>query len=57
MDKRLHVQIRTSDLASLALVPLVHLLDGQEACARRGIGKVAYGSRNWQLFKELDVRR
>lgn len=43
------------ELALLAPVPLVHLEDGQPVCRKRG--KVAYGSRNWTLFRELDDLR
>lgn len=46
-----------SDLALLAPVPLVHLQDGQGVCANRRLARVAYGSRNWQLFEKLDALR
>ena len=45
------------DLALLAPVPLVHIEDGQGVCANRRLGRVAYGSRNWQLFERLDALR
>lgn len=44
-----------SDIALLAPVPLVHLLDGHEVCASKG--KVAFGSRAWEVFRELDEIR
>lgn len=44
-----------ADVALLAPVPLVHVEDGAEVCARQG--KVAFGSRAWQLFRELDALR
>lgn len=43
------------DLALLAPVPLVHLQDGAVVCAQES--KVAFGSRAWELFRELDNLR
>lgn len=42
-------------VALLAPVPSVHLEDGETVCRKRG--KVAYGSRNWELFRTLDRDR
>lgn len=42
-------------IALLAPVPLEHLEDGVEVCAREG--KVAYGSRAFETFVELDALR
>lgn len=39
----------------LAPVPLEHLLDATAVC--RAEGKVAFGSRAWEVFRELDVER
>ena len=39
----------------LAPVPLVHLPDAAAVC--RAEGKVAFGSRAWEVFRELDVER
>lgn len=44
-----------SEIALLAPVPLVHLQDGVETCASKG--KVAFGSRAWEVFRELDELR
>ena len=44
-----------SDVALLAPVPLVHLRDGFEVCVEQG--KVAFGSRAWEVFRELDQIR
>lgn len=44
-----------SDIALLAPVPLVHLTDGIEVCER--MGKVAFGSRAWEVFRNLDELR
>jgi hypothetical protein len=44
-----------SHVALLAPVPLVHLLDGKEVAEREG--RVAFGSRAWELFRELDALR
>jgi hypothetical protein len=41
--------------ALLAPVPEVHLLDGLKTV--RFYGKAAYGSRSWQVFRELDELR
>jgi hypothetical protein len=45
------------DLALLAPVPSVFLAEdqGPDVCRRRG--KVAFGSRNWELFRQLDALR
>jgi hypothetical protein len=40
-----------SDVALLAPVPLVHLSDGVGVCRKRG--KVAFGSRAWEVFNEI----
>jgi len=39
----------------LAPVPLEHLRDGFNICQSQG--KVAFGSRAWEVFRELDVER
>ena len=39
----------------LAPVPLEHLLDAVEIC--RTEGKVAFGSRAWEVFRKLDIGR
>ena len=44
-----------SEIALLAPVPLVHLQDGLEICKSKG--KVAFGSRAWEVFRELDTLR
>lgn len=47
---------RTSlDVALLAPVPLEHLVDGSEVCEQEG--RVAYGSRAWEVFRQLDEIR
>ena len=43
------------DVALMAPVPLEHLEDGFGVCARSG--KVAYGSRAWEVFHRLDNLR
>ena len=43
------------NLALLAPVPFVFLPEGEELCRRKG--KVAFGSRAWELFRELDNLR
>jgi hypothetical protein len=43
------------NIALLAPVPLEHLLDGRDVSASEG--KVAFGSRAWQVFRELDAIR
>lgn len=43
------------DLALLAPVPFVFLDEGARLCAKRG--KVAFASRAWELFRELDSLR
>jgi hypothetical protein len=42
-------------IALLAPVPLEHLIDGQKIVAKEG--KVAFGSRAWETFRELDNLR
>src|SRR6267143_4545033 len=42
-------------IALLAPVPLEHLLDGETTA--KAEGKVAFGSRAWELFRELDALR
>jgi len=44
-----------SNVALLAPVPLIHLTDGALVC--EGKGKVAFGSRAWEVFRELDRTR
>ena len=44
-----------SHIALLAPVPLEHLLDGAEVTEREG--RVAFGSRAWELFRKLDALR
>ena len=44
-----------SEIALLAPVPLVHLQDGLGICATKG--KVAFGSRAWEVFRDLDNLR
>ncbi len=39
-------------IALLTPVPLQHLVDGREVCAREG--RVAFGSQAWEVFRELD---
>lgn len=43
------------NVALLAPVPLEHLQDGQEVCATEG--RVAFGSRAWEVFRQLDALR
>jgi hypothetical protein len=43
------------DAALLAPVPEVHLLDGLTTV--RFYGKAAYGSRSWEVFRDLDQLR
>jgi hypothetical protein len=43
------------DVALLAPVPLEHLRDGAMVCEREG--RVAYGSRAWEVFRQLDEIR
>lgn len=43
------------DVALLAPVPLEHLKDGSEVCEKEG--RVAFGSRAWEVFRKLDVLR
>lgn len=44
-----------SPIALLAPVPLEHLQDGAGVCTSEG--KVAFGSRAWEVFRELDAER
>lgn len=44
-----------SPIALLAPVPLEHLRDGVSICTAEG--KVAFGSRAWEVFRELDNER
>ncbi|MGH9890979.1 MAG: hypothetical protein ACREA0_03135 [bacterium] len=44
-----------SHVALLAPVPLVHLTDGADIAKREG--RVAFGSRAWDVFRELDGLR
>jgi hypothetical protein len=43
------------DIALLAPVPLEHLVDGRETVLKEG--KVAFGSRAWETFRQLDDLR
>lgn len=55
-DRAMQRTITTWDVALLAPVPFEHLLDGAEVCAREG--RVAFGSRAWEVFRKLDeIRR
>jgi hypothetical protein len=45
----------SNTVAILAPVPLEHLLDGQEVA--KAEGKVAFGSRAWEVFHKLDEIR
>lgn len=45
----------THEIALLAPVPVEHLVDGEEVGRREG--KVAFGSRAWELFRQLDAIR
>jgi hypothetical protein len=42
----------TLDVALFAPVPLEHLLDGAIVCEEEG--RVAFGSRAWEVFRKLD---
>src|SRR4051812_11355274 len=42
-------------IALLAPVPLQHLISGRPVSA--GEGRVAFGSRAWEVFRELDAQR
>lgn len=42
-------------IALLAPVPLQHLRDAVEVCKTQG--KVAFGSRAWEVFRQLDMER
>jgi len=44
-----------ANIALLAPVPLEHLVDGQKTVESQG--RVAFGSRAWETFRELDIRR
>src|SRR5271165_4626711 len=44
-----------SNIALLAPVPLVHLTSGRTTAEREG--KVAFGSRAWEVFRQLDHER
>lgn len=44
-----------SHVALLAPVPLEHLEDGRSTCDTQG--KVAFGSRAWEVFRALDQER
>jgi len=45
------------DIALLAPVPTAFLEDGKKLCDRKLIGKVAFGSRDFELFRKLDRLR
>ena len=47
--------IETADIALLAPVPLKHLESGRAKVQQEG--RVAYGSRAWELFQRLDTLR
>ena len=44
-----------TNVALLAPVPLIHLTDGALVCQQEG--KVAFGSRAWEVFRDLDRTR
>ncbi len=44
-----------ANVALLAPVPLVHLMAGADIAKREG--RVAFGSRAWDVFRELDALR
>jgi hypothetical protein len=44
-----------ADIALLTPVPLEHLVAGLVVVAKQG--RVAFGSRAWELFRELDLKR
>ena len=44
-----------SNVALLAPVPLIHLMDGADVAKREG--RVAFGSKAWEVFRELDTLR
>jgi hypothetical protein len=44
-----------TNIALLAPVPFVHLADGEQVSKEKG--KVAFGSRAWEVFRDLDTRR
>jgi hypothetical protein len=48
-------RLTASNVALLAPVPFEHLNDGQEVVQKEG--KVAFGSRAWETFRELDKLR
>ena len=55
-DRRiLELEKTTKDFAILAPVPEEYLIDGELMCAK--VGKVAYGSRAWEVFREVDRLR
>jgi hypothetical protein len=45
----------TRAFAILVPVPEIHLGSGQDICQEQG--KVAFGSQDWELFREVDKRR
>lgn len=47
------LMIATPIVGLLAPVPLDHLTDGQDVC--RDQGKVAFGTRVWEAFKDLEA--
>lgn len=49
------MKIVSYDVALLAPVPLEHLEDGIDVC--RNEGRVAFGSRAWEVFRKLDQLR
>jgi len=49
------MQTTASNIALFAPVPLEHLEDGGVLCEREG--RVAFGSRAWEVFRELDRLR
>ncbi len=49
------IMTTASNIALLAPVPLEHLVDGKEVV--QSAGKVAFGSRAWETFREVDNLR
>jgi hypothetical protein len=49
------MSIVSQEVALLAPVPLEHLNDGSVVCEQQG--KVAFGSRSWEVFRKLDELR
>jgi hypothetical protein len=49
------MSVTAGDVALLAPVPLRHLVDGAQVCSTEG--RVAFGSRAWKVFCDLDSIR